>query len=63
MYCIYSYVIRACQSCDPSSGLILTLVCGALELASKNMMSGSVKLIYAIIYSLFVVSWPLFGLS
>jgi hypothetical protein len=31
-------------------------VCGALELASKNIVSGSVRMVYAIIYSLFLVS-------
>jgi uncharacterized membrane protein YjjB (DUF3815 family) len=32
----------------------LTAVCGSLELASKNIMSGSVRMVYAIIYSLFL---------
>lgn len=34
-------------------------VCGSLELASRNLVAGSVKLVYAIIYSLFLG----FGLS
>jgi uncharacterized membrane protein YjjB (DUF3815 family) len=29
-------------------------VCGSLELASKNMIAGSVRMVYAIIYSLFL---------
>jgi hypothetical protein len=29
-------------------------VCSSLELASKNLMSGSVKMVYAIVYSLFL---------
>lgn len=32
-------------------------VCGALELASKNIVAGSVRMVYAIIYSLFLVSY------
>lgn len=31
-------------------------VCGSLELASKNIVAGSVRMVYAIIYSLFLVS-------
>jgi uncharacterized membrane protein YjjB (DUF3815 family) len=30
------------------------ILCGSLELASRNLMSGSVKLVYSIIYSLFL---------
>ena len=30
-------------------------VCGSLELASKNIVSGSVRMVYSIIYSLFLV--------
>jgi hypothetical protein len=33
-----------------------TLVCGSLELATKNIVTGSVRMVYAIIYSLFLVS-------
>lgn len=31
-----------------------SIVCGSLELASKNMIAGSVRMVYAIIYSLFI---------
>jgi uncharacterized membrane protein YjjB (DUF3815 family) len=37
-----------------SPSTALTTVCGSLELASKNIMSGSVRMVYAIIYSLFL---------
>jgi uncharacterized membrane protein YjjP (DUF1212 family) len=36
--------------------LYFTKVCGSLELASKNLIAGSVKMVYAVIYSLFLVS-------
>lgn len=31
-----------------------TVLCGALELQSKSIIAGSVRLVYAIIYSLFL---------
>ncbi|CEH15056.1 PHEROMONE-REGULATED MEMBRANE PROTEIN 10 [Ceraceosorus bombacis] len=48
-----------CYQSIASSGLILVLpgyviLCGSLELASKNMIAGSVRMVYAIIYSLFL---------
>ena len=39
---------------DPRVESALTAVCGSLELASKNIVSGSVRMVYAIIYSLFL---------
>lgn len=48
-----------CYQAVASAGLCLVLpgyiiLCGSLELASKNMIAGSVRLVYAIIYSLFI---------
>lgn len=48
-----------CYESLSSSGVVLILpgyviLCGSLELASKNMIAGSVKMIYAVIYSLFL---------
>lgn len=45
--------------------LMLSAVCGSLELASRNIIAGSVKLVYSIIYSLFLVrsSYLVFKLS
>ncbi|KAK0527180.1 pheromone-regulated protein prm10 [Tilletia horrida] len=48
-----------CYQSIASSGVILVLpgyiiLCGSLELASKNMIAGSVRMVYAIIYSLFL---------
>ncbi|PWN48059.1 DUF1212-domain-containing protein [Violaceomyces palustris] len=48
-----------CYQAIASSGVILVLpgyviLCGSLELASKNMIAGSVRMVYAIIYSLFL---------
>lgn len=37
--------------CSPQ---LASSVCGSLELASKNMIAGSVRMVYAIIYSLFL---------
>ena len=34
-----------------------TAVCGSLELASKHIVPGSVRMVYAIIYSLFLVGF------
>jgi uncharacterized membrane protein YjjB (DUF3815 family) len=39
---------------DTKPLFILVQVCSALELASKNIVNGSVRMIYAIIYSLFL---------
>ncbi|KAH7105426.1 hypothetical protein BKA62DRAFT_812904 [Auriculariales sp. MPI-PUGE-AT-0066] len=48
-----------CYDAISSSGVVLilpgyTILCSALELASKNIVCGSVRMIYAIIYSLFL---------
>jgi len=48
-----------CYSAVSSAGVTLILpgyliLCSSLELASKNMICGSVRMIYAIIYSLFL---------
>ncbi|WWC88855.1 uncharacterized protein L201_003770 [Kwoniella dendrophila CBS 6074] len=48
-----------CYQAVASAGVVLilpgyTILCGSLELASKNIMSGSVRMVYAIIYSLFL---------
>ncbi|KAG8890577.1 hypothetical protein FRB98_007131 [Tulasnella sp. 332] len=48
-----------CYSAISSAGVVLVLpgymiLCSALELASKNIVGGSVKLIFAIVYSLFI---------
>lgn len=48
-----------CYESISSSGVVLILpgyliLCSALELASKNIVNGSVRMIYAIIYSLFL---------
>ncbi|KDN52600.1 DUF1212-domain-containing protein [Tilletiaria anomala UBC 951] len=48
-----------CYQAIASSGVVLVLpgyiiLCGSLELASKNMIAGSVRMVYAIIYSLFL---------
>lgn len=48
-----------CYEAISSSGVVLILpgyliLCSALELASKNIVNGSVRMIYAIIYSLFL---------
>ncbi|WRT67610.1 uncharacterized protein IL334_004582 [Kwoniella shivajii] len=48
-----------CYQAVVSAGVVLilpgyTILCGSLELASKNIMSGSVRMVYAIIYSLFL---------
>ncbi|EGG11569.1 uncharacterized protein MELLADRAFT_102569 [Melampsora larici-populina 98AG31] len=58
MATIFSFLSRALASTDrfcyqslTSAGLVVS---GALELASKNMINGSVKLVYAVIYSLFL---------
>ncbi|KAG8760274.1 hypothetical protein FRC14_003572 [Serendipita sp. 396] len=48
-----------CYEAISSAGVVLILpgyliLCSALELASKNIVNGSVRMIYAIIYSLFL---------
>ncbi|ORY21980.1 hypothetical protein BCR39DRAFT_552470 [Naematelia encephala] len=48
-----------CYQAVGSAGVVLilpgyTILCGSLELASKNIVSGSVRMVYAIIYSLFL---------
>ncbi|WWD18316.1 hypothetical protein CI109_102766 [Kwoniella shandongensis] len=48
-----------CYQAVASAGVVLilpgyTILCGSLELASKNIVSGSVRMVYAIIYSLFL---------
>ncbi|ORX40267.1 hypothetical protein BD324DRAFT_641162 [Kockovaella imperatae] len=48
-----------CYQAVASAGVTLILpgyviLCGSLELASKNIVSGSVRMVYAIIYSLFL---------
>ncbi|OCF43967.1 hypothetical protein I317_02237 [Kwoniella heveanensis CBS 569] len=48
-----------CYQAVASAGVVLilpgyTILCGSLELASKSIMSGSVRMVYAIIYSLFL---------
>ncbi|CAE6443654.1 unnamed protein product [Rhizoctonia solani] len=48
-----------CYSAISSAGVVLILpgymvLCSSLELASKNLISGSVKMVYAIVYSLFL---------
>ncbi|KAL8670310.1 MAG: hypothetical protein Q9168_005141 [Polycauliona sp. 1 TL-2023] len=39
---------------EPKTKLTNTTVCGALELQSRNILAGSVRMVYAIIYSLFL---------
>lgn len=63
---LFSFVSRAlsvksvfCYEAVASSGLIgllpgYAVLCASLELASKNMMTGSVRMVYAVIYSLFL---------
>ncbi|PWN34686.1 uncharacterized protein FA14DRAFT_132406 [Meira miltonrushii] len=63
---LFSFVSRAlsvksvfCYEAIASSGLIgllpgYAVLCASLELASKNMMTGSVRMVYAVIYSLFL---------
>ncbi|KAG9002872.1 hypothetical protein FRB90_011297 [Tulasnella sp. 427] len=65
---IMSFIARAlasipsqifCYSAISSAGIVLVLpgymiLCAALELASKNIVTGSVKLTFAIVYSLFL---------
>ena len=43
-----------CDHITAADHLNLWTVCGSLELASKNMIAGSVRMVYAIIYSLFL---------
>ncbi|EJD53485.1 hypothetical protein AURDEDRAFT_53220 [Auricularia subglabra TFB-10046 SS5] len=48
-----------CYEAISSAGVVLILpgyiiLCSALELASKNIICGSVRMVYAIIYSLFI---------
>ncbi|OAV94801.1 hypothetical protein PTTG_01049 [Puccinia triticina 1-1 BBBD Race 1] len=48
-----------CYESLSSAGVVLILpgyviLCGSLELASKNLIAGSVKMVYAVIYSLFL---------
>ncbi|PLW04473.1 hypothetical protein PCANC_28410 [Puccinia coronata f. sp. avenae] len=48
-----------CYQSLSSAGVVLILpgyviLCGSLELASKNLIAGSVKMVYAVIYSLFL---------
>ncbi|EIW73575.1 hypothetical protein TREMEDRAFT_25709 [Tremella mesenterica DSM 1558] len=48
-----------CYQAVASAGVVLilpgyTILCGSLELASKNIVPGSVRMVYAIIYSLFL---------
>ncbi|KAH8922489.1 DUF1212-domain-containing protein [Atractiella rhizophila] len=48
-----------CYESLSSSGVVMILpgyviLCGSLELASKNIVCGSVRMVYAIIYSLFL---------
>ena len=40
------------RSANPSKGFIV--LCGALELSSRNIVSGAVRLCYALVYSLFL---------
>ncbi|KAG0148833.1 hypothetical protein CROQUDRAFT_654441 [Cronartium quercuum f. sp. fusiforme G11] len=66
MAMIFSFLSRALASTDrfcyqslASAGLVgllpgLAVLSGALELASKNLINGSVRLVYAVIYSLFL---------
>lgn len=65
---VMSFIARAlasipsqifCYSAISSAGIVLVLpgymiLCSALELASKNIVTGSVKLTFAIVYSLFL---------
>ncbi|KAM0751263.1 DUF1212-domain-containing protein, partial [Meredithblackwellia eburnea MCA 4105] len=48
-----------CYEALSSAGVVLVLpgyiiLCGSLELASKNLIAGSVRMVYAIIYTLFL---------
>ncbi|GAA6030523.1 hypothetical protein JCM8097_006187 [Rhodosporidiobolus ruineniae] len=48
-----------CYESVASSGVVMVLpgyivLCGSLELASKNLIAGSVRMVYAIIYTLFL---------
>ncbi|KAL9611860.1 MAG: hypothetical protein Q9167_003514 [Letrouitia subvulpina] len=52
------YTVCECRDSEFTSSLILLsfylVVCGALELQSRNILAGSVRMVYAIIYSLFL---------
>lgn len=39
------------------------MLTGSLELASKQIVSGAVRIGFAVIYSLFLVSWRAFTLG
>ncbi|KZV71465.1 DUF1212-domain-containing protein [Peniophora sp. CONT] len=64
--CLISFVAaalaethRLCYSAIASASVVLILpgylvLCGSLELSSRNIISGSVRLCYALIYSLFL---------
>ncbi|CAD6577107.1 MAG: hypothetical protein CYPHOPRED_000161, partial [Cyphobasidiales sp. Tagirdzhanova-0007] len=48
-----------CYPALASAGVVLilpgyTILCGSLELASRNLVAGSVRMVYAIVYSLFL---------
>jgi hypothetical protein len=50
-----------CYSAVASASIVLILpgyiiLCGSLEIASRNIASGAVRMCYAVIYSLFLVS-------
>jgi len=50
-----------CYSAIASASIVLILpgyiiLCGSLEIASRNIASGAVRMCYAVIYSLFLVS-------
>ncbi|CAH7682335.1 hypothetical protein BY996DRAFT_4591786 [Phakopsora pachyrhizi] len=63
---LVSFVSRGLSTTDyfcyeslSSAGVVLilpgyTILCGSLELASKNLVAGSVRMVYSVIYSLFL---------
>jgi len=64
--CLISFVSRGlsttnlfCYEALSSAGVVLVLpgfivLCGSLELASRNLIAGSVRMVYSIIYTLFL---------
>lgn len=50
------FIIRKCFSWAHSSAIECATVSSAQEIAAKHAMSGSVKLVHAVVYSLFLAS-------
>lgn len=66
--CIIAFIARAlsqtqvfCYQSLVSAGVVgllpgYIILCGSLDLASRHIISGAVKMVFAIIYALFLVS-------